>query len=405
MWKVKDHQNIATLLGMSERRLYLQCETFRLDMFNDTEENECHNLEELLQVCDDHPVETWQHLPHHIVEQSLSGLQYLHSLNIAHRDIKPSNILVSNQFSMCNWKSNPILVKLTDFGLSHCKIRTETQKAQKVAGTRRVNCGTPGYISPECLNKDILFIGEKEMIAADVWSFGLTIYGVINADRTNPYENNEDMSEIGDWEKKVNEVICKCKPPTPSSKYKHLHQSIWITLAKLVDTCVVRCEDRPSSNDLSTNPCSYESSVHHYPLKVHQGSLLEEKHAILATALACDPNSDIQFNNDQINEDDATSACTFLSLKNCETLLELIETNFDMEKLIKAVNDTITYLMQDVNQLRSLNTLYSFDEAYTILNSAHLIKPLCLEGVSRQAELFSPEGVEDLDHVLKTEGV
>ena len=51
-----------------------------------------------------------------LMQQTLSGLEYLHANNVVHRDLKPSNILVTKNFE----------VKICDFGLSR-EIRPTTQ--------------------------------------------------------------------------------------------------------------------------------------------------------------------------------------------------------------------------------------------------------------------------------------
>ena len=48
-----------------------------------------------------------------ITKQAISGLEYLHSLDIIHRDVKPGNILIKMYTSL----EEEGAVKLTDFGL------------------------------------------------------------------------------------------------------------------------------------------------------------------------------------------------------------------------------------------------------------------------------------------------
>ena len=45
-----------------------------------------------------------------ITKQILEGIAYVHNLGISHRDLKPDNILIM--------QDDPILVKITDFGLA-----------------------------------------------------------------------------------------------------------------------------------------------------------------------------------------------------------------------------------------------------------------------------------------------
>ncbi|OAP63255.1 hypothetical protein AYL99_02482 [Fonsecaea erecta] len=68
-----------------------------------------------------------------IAKQILHALYYLHRRNITHRDIKPDNILIASR--------NPLVVKLSDFGLSKCVTDQET--------FLKTFCGTLLYCAPE----------------------------------------------------------------------------------------------------------------------------------------------------------------------------------------------------------------------------------------------------------------
>ena len=75
-----------------------------------------------------------------IMSDLLSAVHYLHSNNIVHRDIKPENILISS--------FDPLLVKLSDFGLS-CKF----DKDYKTKLLTK-KCGTILYMAPEALSNN-----------------------------------------------------------------------------------------------------------------------------------------------------------------------------------------------------------------------------------------------------------
>ena len=92
----------------------------------------------------------------HCHQQTASGILYLHSVSIIHRDIKPENVLI------CAGKGNT--AKIANYGTSRIVDRNATMSMR----------GTPIYMAPEILR------GERYSFAADVYSFGLTVYAVCN---------------------------------------------------------------------------------------------------------------------------------------------------------------------------------------------------------------------------------
>lgn len=105
-----------------------------------------------------------------LFKQILTGLQYLHGMNIIHRDIKPENILLNitkrtdrNERQKGPWDEDEIdiQVKIADFGLA--KFTGEMQFTNTL-------CGTPSYVAPEVLRK------TDYSSKVDMWSAGVLLY-------------------------------------------------------------------------------------------------------------------------------------------------------------------------------------------------------------------------------------
>ena len=115
---------------------------------------------------------------------SVLGLEYLHFQGIIHRDIKPANLLVTGSHR----------VKISDFGVSYLgrPMRDEEEEqlgetdATELDDARELSktVGTPAFYAPElCYTGDDFLetIGSVPKItgAIDVWSLGVTLYGMI----------------------------------------------------------------------------------------------------------------------------------------------------------------------------------------------------------------------------------
>jgi len=115
---------------------------------------------------------------------SVLGLEYLHYQGIIHRDIKPANLLVTGSRR----------VKISDFGVSYLGRPMRDEEEEQVAETDAAELddarelsktvGTPAFYAPElCYTGDDFVddIGSIPKItgAIDVWSLGVTLYGMI----------------------------------------------------------------------------------------------------------------------------------------------------------------------------------------------------------------------------------
>ncbi|KAJ5611626.1 hypothetical protein N7528_008731 [Penicillium herquei] len=124
------------------------------------------------------------HAARNAFRDSVLGLEYLHFQGIIHRDIKPANLLVTSNYR----------VKISDFGVSYLgrPMRDEEEEelgetdATELDDARELSktVGTPAFYAPElCYTGDdfLDIIGSTPKItgAIDVWSLGVTLYGMI----------------------------------------------------------------------------------------------------------------------------------------------------------------------------------------------------------------------------------
>ncbi|CAH2237251.1 jg11221 [Pararge aegeria aegeria] len=93
------------------------------------------------------------------MRQILSGINYIHTMNIAHRDLKCENILITANYN----------VKITDFGFA----RNVRQRDRDVLS--ETYCGSLSYAAPEVL-KGVPYLPKL----ADMWSIGIILYTMLN---------------------------------------------------------------------------------------------------------------------------------------------------------------------------------------------------------------------------------
>ena len=94
-----------------------------------------------------------ENLAREVMCQLLSGVRYLHGMNVCHRDLKPENVVLVEKPGA----PKPI-VKIIDFG---------SCAATNGGLTLHDLCGTPGFVPPEMIMED-----AYDGFMGDVWSIG-----------------------------------------------------------------------------------------------------------------------------------------------------------------------------------------------------------------------------------------
>ena len=94
-----------------------------------------------------------------ILDDLLSGLQFIHDHNVVHRDIKPDNVMMTQSGR----------AKITDFGIARIDSSNLTR-------TNTI-LGTPAFMSPE------QFMGEKIDGRSDIYSVGVLLFNLLTGVR------------------------------------------------------------------------------------------------------------------------------------------------------------------------------------------------------------------------------
>ena len=132
-----------------------------------------------------------------ITKQILQGINYVHQLGISHRDLKPDNILIM--------QDEPILVKITDFGLAKFSDNLTVMKTF---------CGTLAYLAPEVItgkyNSSQTNSNYSSLV--DIWSLGCLVYVLLTALVPFPGNSHQKMFariKKGDYQKAPLQSISK----------------------------------------------------------------------------------------------------------------------------------------------------------------------------------------------------
>jgi serine/threonine protein kinase len=216
---------------------------------------EVSSLADFLTVLDGSDFHGFEHVNRFIACDVCAGLTYLHNNGIVHRDLKPANILVSNQhYSQLGedglakyWQSRPVVAKLTDFGESRARL-VQTASLQ-VTRTSNIARGTPVFMAPEAFDSNRLPSASiEDFKRMDVWSFGMVLFTLLNADVRHPYElelkenpaSSQQMAQAV-----LRRLMVRKQLPRHSIKYEDNRKNLWSDIMRVHESCL-QFIDRPS---------------------------------------------------------------------------------------------------------------------------------------------------------------
>lgn len=105
------------------------------------------------------------------VIQMCGAIKYMHFKNIIHRDLKMGNIFLDGDMN----------IKIGDFGLAAILL----SGSEYTHNRRRTLCGTPNYIAPEVLAKNVG--GHDNRV--DIWSLGIIMFVLASQSYSNLSES------------------------------------------------------------------------------------------------------------------------------------------------------------------------------------------------------------------------
>ena len=200
------HRNVIRFFGFCEEPCSILMEYSCFDFTPFGVEKQVTTLGNFLHVVDDEfDFTSFADVLPVCAKDVITGIEYLHTKNIAHRDLKPGNILVSNQHYsnpdiLINkdlataYSENPIVCKLADFGLSRSlDLQTKTILMSK---TECIGRGTPAYMAPEVHLPKQSHASQNDLKKTDIWSLGLVMYAMVNPNVRGPYRGELEQAGL-----------------------------------------------------------------------------------------------------------------------------------------------------------------------------------------------------------------
>ena len=307
-----DHKNIDSFIAFCAEPFAIMMEHVYFDFTVFGIEKTVTDLSEFLRFVDEKlEFLALKHCPLEIARDVAEGLCFLHSYGIVHRDLKPSNTLVTNQHYLgqlpekeqsCRFAECPIKCKLADFGESRATyLQTRTLEETRTA---RVDRGTPAFMAPEAYLRATRSMTQEDLKRADIWSFAMIVYCLMNPDVDHPYEHCLFPDGQKDSIESLKVFLEAKRLPQHGPNYEFLQVSEWWRLENAFKNCAkFEPELRPSAHDVTamfSKGKRFSASVEHVvPLQVSLASSLCEQDKIAAERLNSSNAISIEYENEE----------------------------------------------------------------------------------------------------------
>jgi serine/threonine protein kinase len=183
-----------------------------------------------------------------LLQQVLSGLEYLHQKGIIHRDMKPQNILLVEENGM-------LTAKISDFGISKSLDSDSTSASMAI--------GTIEYMAPEQFSPAKYGINGKIGTNVDLWSFGIMVHELLTNEPLFGQRNGNTTAE-----QIMNSILSQTLPPdieTLPEPYKTVVKKCLVSDAKeriqKAKELIILLNQPDTSNDSSTETVIIDKEV------------------------------------------------------------------------------------------------------------------------------------------------
>ena len=312
-----------------------------------------------------------------------SGMSYLHANNIIHRDLKPENILIDGY----------LFPKISDFGYSKAIIDMKMIEYQSslVCSSAPSIKGTPIYISPESLSKEIY------TKANDVYAFSILVYQILTLKMPYPFKNYYELFKkvvvdknrpelTKDISKPFQNLLEKCWDHNPNKRPSFQEIADELKTNSDFITNVINENEYYDYIDLIDNSKSsfdLDKSIHFKELaegiekmkkmkKIHihkrvDSNISEDEHEITDEYEEEDSKSDTKCEkNEEINSKEVKKECNHCEIDEIKTFKDI---NIDDEKAdtrqkiieiedIQTLDNSINY--SDIHQIANLDPQTQF---------------------------------------------